>query len=57
MKRLFLLILMIVGASIVRSQSITKIDSHGSNIILTIWSSDVYPTATVLVVPGWGGGL
>ena len=56
MKRTSLIIILVISASIVRAQSITKIESHGSNIVLTVWSGIENPSATVLAVPGWGGG-
>lgn len=38
------------------AQSTTTIEYNGSDIVLTIWDAGKNPLATVLVVPGWGGG-
>ena len=37
-------------------QSTIKLNSDGDAIDLTIWSAGENPVATVLLVPGWGGG-
>ena len=56
MKRIILINFVVIGAQIVRAQSIIKIESHDSTIVLTVWSGGENPLATVLAVPGWGGG-
>jgi pimeloyl-ACP methyl ester carboxylesterase len=56
MKRIILITILVICIQLVRAQSITKIESHGSNIVLTVWSGGENPSATVLAVPGWGGG-
>jgi pimeloyl-ACP methyl ester carboxylesterase len=39
-----------------RAQSAVRIDSQGSEIVLTVWRGDASAAAAVLLVPGWGGG-
>jgi len=48
----FVLIIVQTGAA----QSTITIESGGSHIVLTIWEAGENPQATVLLVPGWGGG-
>jgi len=40
----------------VSAQVEESIDSHGAAITITAWSSKSDPLASVLLVPGWGGG-
>ena len=56
MKKIILIIIVFVGSQLVRAQTTTKIQSDGFNIVLTIWSGGENPSATVLSIPGWGGG-
>lgn len=46
----------LVGASSGIAQSTSTLDSGGSEIVVTIWAPQAVPAATVLLVPGWGGG-
>ncbi len=56
MKGIILILMIFMSIQIVKVQSITKIESNGFNIVLTVWSGGENPSATVLAVPGWGGG-
>jgi pimeloyl-ACP methyl ester carboxylesterase len=56
MKRIILIIIVFMIAHMVMAQSITNIKSNGFNIVLTVWSGGKNPSATVLAIPGWGGG-
>lgn len=33
-----------------------RVDSHGSDVVVTEWSPESTPQASILLVPGWGGG-
>lgn len=48
--------LFVAGVRPALAQSTEKIESGGSEIVLTIWAAGPEPVATVLLVPGWGGG-
>lgn len=48
--------LIVVGASPAAAQVATTLNSGGSEIRVTVWATGSQPTATVLLLPGWGGG-
>lgn len=56
LKAPFLALLVLAGASSAGAQSTTTLDSHGSSIVVTVWPAKSEPDATILLVPGWGGG-
>jgi pimeloyl-ACP methyl ester carboxylesterase len=55
--RLCLGFLLITGAVPGLAQTTVTIKSGESNIVFTVWAAPSEPTGTVLLVPGWGGGL
>jgi len=50
------LLVMLGSASSGQAQTTARIDSHGSAMVATVWQSAAAPSATVLLIPGWGGG-
>lgn len=56
MRALCLGLLLVAGGRPALAQSAERIESGGSEIVLTIWAAGPEPAATVLLVPGWGGG-
>ena len=38
------------------AQTTERINSHGSDIVLTIWGTESSPKSTVVLVPGWASG-
>ncbi len=38
------------------AQTTDTLTSHGSDVLVTVWAANTEPAATVLLVPGWGGG-
>lgn len=49
-------LLLVAGACPALAQSTEMIESGSSRMVLTIWAAGPEPAATVLLVPGWGGG-
>lgn len=45
-----------LGASPGFAQTTATLKSGGSDIVVTVWATAEEPSATVLLVPGWGGG-
>lgn len=40
----------------VAAQVRDRIESHGSDVVVTSWIPEADPVASVLLIPGWGGG-
>ena len=53
---IFLIFLALSIALTAGAQSEVQIESNGSKILLSVWSGGANPIATVLAIPGWGGG-
>ncbi len=56
LKRLCLGFLLITAAVPGLAQTTATLKSGESNIVVTVWAAVSAPAATVLLVPGWGGG-
>lgn len=53
---ILLVSLLFAWTGALRAQVPHRMDSHGSEIVLTSWSPRGEAAASVLLVPGWGGG-
>lgn len=49
-------LLFVIGASSGLAQTTATLKSGESDVIVTVWAAGSEPVATVLLVPGWGGG-
>jgi dienelactone hydrolase len=57
MRSAMLFVLALAGpGSVLQAQTTARIDSHGSAMVATVWQPAAAPSATVLLIPGWGGG-
>lgn len=52
----FVLTLLTTATAPLTAQVPERVDSHGSEIIVTSWIPETDLVASVLLVPGWGGG-
>lgn len=55
-KATFLLFIICLYAQLGYAQSTIPVESNGSQIFLTVWSTGENPSETILLLPGWGGG-